>query len=104
MPGDWDAQVSIHDGMARHGLEHLASTDRGVIMMRNMIRAGIRTVKKGETLDHPTLHNGAAIPTYSHDRVVPGIAPAATPEQDRKLLREVARNVVKQSVKSGLDA
>src|SRR6202035_5708105 len=57
VPGDYDAQISIHGGMARHGLEHLASTDRGIIMMRNMIRAGIRAVKKGATLDHPQLHN-----------------------------------------------
>ena len=103
VPGDWDAQVSIHDGMARHGLEHLASTDRGIIVMRNMVRAGIRAVKKGKAFDHPTLHNGAAIPTYSHDRVVRGIAPAATAEADRELIRDVARNVVKQSVKSGLE-
>jgi phenylpropionate dioxygenase-like ring-hydroxylating dioxygenase large terminal subunit len=102
VPGDYDAQVSIHGGIARHGLEHLASTDRGIIMMRNMIRSGIRAVKKGETLDHPTLHSGMAIPTYSHDRVVPGIAPAATPEADRKLLREVARGVVMETVKQGL--
>ena len=47
VPGDYDAQVSIHDGIARHGLEHLASTDRGVIMMRNMIRQGIRAVQNG---------------------------------------------------------
>ena len=46
-PGDWDAQVSIHDGMSRHGLEHLTSTDRGLIMMRNMLRRGIRSVSDG---------------------------------------------------------
>jgi hypothetical protein len=69
-----------------------------------MIRAGIRAVKKSEAFDHPTLHNGAVIPTFSHDRVVRGIAPAATPEADRQLMREVARDVVKQSVKSGLEA
>ncbi len=72
VPGDWDAQVSIHDGMARHGLEHLASTDRGIIMMRNMIRRGIRAVRDGEDLDYRILTNGAAVPTYSHDRVVAG--------------------------------
>jgi hypothetical protein len=32
VPGDYDAQVSIRGGIARHGLEHLASTDRGVTM------------------------------------------------------------------------
>ena len=55
IPGDYDAQVSIHGGIARHGLEHLASTDRGIIMMRNMIRRGIRAVKSGgrSRLPHP---------------------------------------------------
>jgi phenylpropionate dioxygenase-like ring-hydroxylating dioxygenase large terminal subunit len=102
VPGDYDAQVSIHGGTSRHGLEHLAATDRGIIMMRNMIRRGIRAVQSGEDLDHPMLRNGAAVPTYSHDRVVPGIAPAPTPAEDRLLLRDVARNVVAESVKSGL--
>jgi hypothetical protein len=103
VPGDYDAQTSIHGGMARHGLEHLATTDRGIIMMRNMIRRAIRAVKKGETLDSPMQRNGAAVPTYSHDRVVSGIAPAKTPEADRKLVREIARGVVRESLKSGLE-
>jgi phenylpropionate dioxygenase-like ring-hydroxylating dioxygenase large terminal subunit len=101
VPGDYDAQVSIHNGVARHGLEHLATTDRGIIMMRNLIRRGIRANKKGEDLMTPILKNGAPLPTYSHDRVVPGVAPAKTPEADAKLLREVARNVVKATVRAG---
>jgi hypothetical protein len=47
------------------------------------------------------LRNGAAVPTYSHDRVVSGVVPAATPEADRQLLRKVARGVVKETVKTG---
>ncbi|HEY2538634.1 MAG TPA: hypothetical protein VGI28_03935, partial [Stellaceae bacterium] len=101
VPGDYDAQVSIHGGVARHGLEHLASTDRGIIMMRNMIRRGVRAVKNGEDLDHRILHNGSALPTYSHDRVVAGIAPAARPEADKELLREVARQVVGRTIEAG---
>jgi hypothetical protein len=101
VPGDYDAQVSIHGGTARHGLEHLAATDRGIIMMRNMIRRGIRAVRKGEELQSPMLRNGSAVPTYSHDRVVSGVVPAATPEADRQLLRKVARGVVKETVKTG---
>ena len=101
IPGDYDAQVSVHGGVARHGLEHLATTDRGIIMMRNMLRRAIRAVAKGEELGSPMLHNGALIPTYSHDRVVAGIAPATTPEADRKKLREVARGVVREAVKTG---
>jgi nitrite reductase/ring-hydroxylating ferredoxin subunit len=101
VPGDYDAQTSIHGGVARHGLEHLASTDRGVIMMRNMIRRGIRAVRNGDDLDYPILKNGAAVPTYSHDRVVSGIPAASTPEEDKQLLREVARKVVAGTVRAG---
>jgi hypothetical protein len=71
-------------------------------MLRNMIRRGIRAVRNGENLEQRFLQNGSAIPTYCHDRVVLGIAPAPTPEEDRRLLREVARNVVADAVKSGL--
>jgi hypothetical protein len=101
VPGDYDAQVSIHGGIARHGLEHLASTDRGVIMMRNMIRRGIRSVQAGADPAHPGVVNGAAIATYAHDRVVPGIPAAASPEEDSRLLREVARNVVAEMERTG---
>jgi nitrite reductase/ring-hydroxylating ferredoxin subunit len=101
VPGDYDAQVSIHGGIARHGLEHLAATDRGVTMMRNMIRRGIRAVRNGEDLGYRVPSNGSAVPTYGHDRVVSGVAPAPTPEEDRRLLREVARSVVAEAVKAG---
>jgi phenylpropionate dioxygenase-like ring-hydroxylating dioxygenase large terminal subunit len=101
VPGDYDAQVSIHNGVARHGLEHLAATDRGIIMMRNLIRHAIRANRKGEALQSPMLRSGAAQPTYAHDRVVPGIAPAASPDADRKLLRKVARNVVTTLIHEG---
>jgi hypothetical protein len=99
IPGDYDAQVSIHGGIARHGLEHLASTDRGVTMMRNMIRRGIRAVQNGDP-ENASNRNGTIIATFAHDRVVPGIEPAATPEKDRQLLREVARNVVDEMVRT----
>jgi RimJ/RimL family protein N-acetyltransferase len=101
VPGDYDAQVSIHNGIARHGLEHLASTDRGVIMMRNMIRRGIRAVENNEDLDYRILHNGGMVPTYSHDRVVSGIPPAPTPEADKQLLRDTARKVVARTIEAG---
>ena len=48
VPGDDDTQVSIHGGIARHGLEHLATTDRGVIILRHMLRRGIRAVQQGQ--------------------------------------------------------
>ena len=101
VPGDYDAQISIHNGMARHGLEHLATTDRGIIMMRNMIRRAIRANGAGERLDWPLLRDGAIVATYSQDRVVSGIAPAATHEADRQLIREIARSAVSDMVSGG---
>src|SRR6516165_6442594 len=98
VPGDYDAQVSIHGGVARHGLEHLAATDRGVTMMRNMIRQGIRAASNGADHGHNGRPNGKVIPTFAHDRVLPGIPPAPTPEEDKRLLREIARKVVADSV------
>jgi phenylpropionate dioxygenase-like ring-hydroxylating dioxygenase large terminal subunit len=101
VPGDYDAQVSIHNGVARHGLEHLASTDRGIIMMRKLIRNAIRANRKGEKLHSPLLAGDGPIPTYSHDQMVPGYPAAATEEADRRLLRDVARNAVSETVASG---
>jgi nitrite reductase/ring-hydroxylating ferredoxin subunit len=98
VPGDYDAQVSIHGGISRHGLEHLASTDRGVTMLRNMIRRGIHAVQQGADPIHPSWRGGKAIPTYSQDRVVAEIPPAPTPEEDKRLLQEIGRKVVEQGI------
>ena len=97
--GDYDAQVSIHGGVARHSIEHLASTDRGVIMLRNMIRRGIRAVQNGDDPGHISRPSGQVIATFARDRVVSGIPSAPTPEEDSRLLREVARNVVTEMVR-----
>jgi hypothetical protein len=96
--------MSIHGGIARHGLEHLASTDRGVIMLRNMIRQGVRAAQDGagsRDNGRNSPFNGQTIQTYSHDRVVPGIPAAPTPEDERRLLREIGRKVVTDAVRSG---
>jgi len=94
VPGDYDAQMSIHGGIARHSLEHLTSTDRGVLMLRNMIRRGIRAVHYGADPRHNIHQTGKVMATYSQDRVIAGIPPAPTPEEDRQLLRETGRKVV----------
>jgi nitrite reductase/ring-hydroxylating ferredoxin subunit len=98
VPGDYDAQVSIHGGIARHGLEHLASTDRGITMLRNMLRRDIRAVQSGADPQHIGYQAGQIIPTYCQDRVIAGIPPAPTPEEDRLLLREIARKVVEEAI------
>ena len=45
-PGDYDAQVSQRP-IEVHALEHLATSDRGVIVLRNMTRRGIRGGPQG---------------------------------------------------------
>jgi len=46
MPGDKEAIVSQRP-IAIHALEHLATSDRGVIMVRALVRRGIDTVRRG---------------------------------------------------------
>ena len=49
----------------------------------------------------PGAQNGEMFATFAHDRVVPGIPPAANPEEDSRRLREVARDVVAEMVRTG---
>ena len=96
VPGDYDAQVSQRS-IAVHDMEHLASTDRGVIMLRNIVRRGIRAVQRGEDPEGVTFQDNGVVPTYSHDRVVT-VPRAPTYEEDREQLRQTGRRVVGQSV------
>jgi len=91
-PADFDAQSSQRR-IAVHGLEHLASTDRGVIMLRRIVRDGIRAVARGE--DPPGLgaSDGKVIRTFTQDTVL-RVPPAADPEEDRRLLRATGRDTV----------
>ena len=96
-PGDYDVMVSQRS-IEIHALEHLASTDRGVIMLRNMVRHGIHAVQKGEDPPGVFYKNGGVIFTYSIERLLP-IPPAPTPEEDQRLLRETGRKVVEDRIK-----
>ena len=92
VPGDYDAQMSIHWGMSRHGLEHLAETDRGVITFRRLIRDGIAAVQRGEDPPGLVRDGDKIIRTYANN-TVREVPPAATEEEDRELLRRIAREV-----------
>jgi len=92
-PADYDAQ-SGQRAIAIHALEHLASTDRGVLMLRKIVRDGIRAVAAGgdprELLREPR----PPITTYTQDTVL-RIPAEADPEADRRLLRETGRKVTR---------
>jgi phenylpropionate dioxygenase-like ring-hydroxylating dioxygenase large terminal subunit len=98
VPGDYDAQTSIHWGVSRHGLEHLATTDRGILMLRNIVRRGIRAVQNGQDPEHVLWEEGKVIPTYSNHTVKP-VPRAPTPEAEAQLLRETGRQVAEGYLK-----
>jgi nitrite reductase/ring-hydroxylating ferredoxin subunit len=91
-PGDYDAQSSQRP-IAIHALEHLASTDRGVIMFRKILREGIRVVEAGGQPQGADVKPGEVIATFTQDTVL-RVLPAATPDDDRRLLRQTGRRVV----------
>lgn len=82
-PGDWDAQVSQRR-IAIHANEHLGRTDRGIAMLRRMIRRGIEEVQAGEPITLPQRYpDDAVVPTYNIELVytVPG-----GPDEDPRAL------------------
>jgi len=91
-PADFDAQSSQRP-IAVHALEHLASTDRGVIMLRRIVRDGIRAVAGGEDPPGSRRPEGTVVRTFSQDAVLE-IPPATTAEEDRRLLREAGRRLL----------
>jgi phenylpropionate dioxygenase-like ring-hydroxylating dioxygenase large terminal subunit len=91
-PGDYDVAVSQRP-IAVHALEHLGATDRGIIMLRKLVRDGIRAVQRGEDPPGIVRAPGQVIPSYSQDTII-HIPPAATPEEDEALLRETGRKVL----------
>ena len=91
MPSDFDAFTNIHWGLSRHGLEHLSTTDRGVIMLRNQVRDGIRAVQAGND-PRELVRNSDVVRTYANDTVV-RVPPASTEEADTQLVRETGRRV-----------
>ena len=95
-PADFDAQSSQRP-IAVHALEHLGSTDRGVIMLRKIVREGIRAVARGEDPQGTQWKEGAAIRTFTQD-VVLTVPRATDPEADRRLLRATGRQVIGEGV------
>jgi hypothetical protein len=97
-PGDYDAWVGQRP-IAVHDLEHLGTTDRGVIMFRRMIRNGIRAVQNGEDPLGLSRKEGEVVPTYCNNTVI-RTPPAPTPEADRELLLKTGRKIAEAYLKT----
>ena len=68
-PSDWEAQVG-QGRITVHAEEHLASTDKGVAMLRRGLRRAIRAVAEGQEPPRPKLNADGRVPTYSGDVIV----------------------------------
>ena len=90
-PGDFEAWTG-QGPITVHALERLATTDRGIIMLRNLVRQGIRAVQTGQEPNGLHREEGKVLPTYGSSTVLL-IPPAPTPEEDRALLRKTGRKV-----------
>jgi hypothetical protein len=101
-PGDYEAQVSQRP-IAIHALEHLGASDRGVIMFRRLLREQIRLVGKGKAPRNAQKRANGPIATYLRNTGIVR-APAATPQADRKLWRELARKVAEEAIKDSKSA
>ena len=99
IPADFDAQVSQRR-INVHAMERLVSTDKGVIMLRNQVRDGIRAVQRGEDPQGIVREPYTIVPTYASNTVV-DIPPAATPEEDDLLVFNTGRRVAAEIIESG---
>lgn len=79
-PGDYEVQVSQRP-IAIHALENLATSDRGVAMLRRLIREGIRGLANVTAPRELRPGRDGAVQTYCQDTVWPAPAgPAALAE------------------------
>ncbi|NDZ16893.1 (Fe-S)-binding protein [Variovorax sp. WS11] len=98
IPGDYDAQISQRP-IAIHALENLTRCDRGVAMLRQLLRRQIKRVAEGGEPTLSPVRSGGLIPTYTHDTVVPVPARGGDREADGALLRAVSKAITEIVVK-----
>ena len=97
-PGDFDAQIAQRP-IAVHGLEHLATSDRGVILFRQQLRRGIQAVREGREPDGLLKQSASVIPTYANDTVI-RLPEADTPGGDKLLMKETGLRLAKEYLKN----
>jgi nitrite reductase/ring-hydroxylating ferredoxin subunit len=90
LPGDYDAIVSQRP-IALHAMEHLTYCDKGVVMLRKLLRRDVRRLAGGEEVPTSALRSNGLIPTYCHDSVL-GVPPVSG-HDDLELQEEIGRRV-----------
>ena len=97
VPGDFDAQVGQRP-VAIHALEHQGSTDRGVTMLRRILREGIRDVAAGKDprfLSLDPAEKDKVHLTYSSDTVIRS-PQTGTDAEDVKSMYDLGRKIANQ--------
>jgi len=96
-PGDYEAWCSLGP-ITSHAREHLATTDRGIAMLRRRLKHEIENLQKGIEPARPTPQDGAAIPTVGGDTILR--VPKNT-EDDTQLIRDVCSEVAAAYTETG---
>jgi nitrite reductase/ring-hydroxylating ferredoxin subunit len=87
IPGDFDAQVSQRP-IAIHAMEHLTQCDRGVTLLRRLLRRELNKIEAGERPNmSPVRNSEGVIPTYCHDTVLS--VPQRAETDDDALVKEI---------------
>ncbi len=89
-PGDYEAIVS-QGPIAIHALENLQASDKGVAMLRVLLRRGITAVEKGKQFDSPPREGGDIVPTYTQDTIIE----LGSNDDDRAFIRDIGARVAK---------
>jgi phenylpropionate dioxygenase-like ring-hydroxylating dioxygenase large terminal subunit len=88
-PGDWEAWTG-QGPITVHSRENLATTDKGVALLRARLRNEIRALARGEAPTRPEGSGSQPIPTYGGDTVV---RVAKSNDDDRALLKSIQETV-----------
>lgn len=97
-PGDYEAQIG-QGPVAVHAREHLATSDRGVAMMRRGIREAIEAVEQGRDPVN-VWRNGQLMPTHAGDCAL-RVPKAANPEDDAQAMRTAGRALIDRLIERG---
>jgi hypothetical protein len=88
-PGDYEAWCSL-GAITSHAREHLATTDRGVAMLRRRLKRDIERLQNGIEPERPTARNGTHVPTVGGDTI---LRIPANGGDDTELIRDVSRAI-----------
>ncbi len=85
-PGDYEAFIG-QGKITPHRSEHLATSDRGVVMYRRRLKKEILNVQSGGNPVHATEIHAGTIPTYGSDTVI------RLPESEKYAAQDPMRNL-----------